>query len=402
MAQIEVIPEHHTAARTYTTRSLIQGNVTVSSDKTFLATRSRISFVGVSTRRLELVHFRDGRATEQTFLDMSMPSDSLPQHECIKAGEGHAVPFDFRVPEQLTIGVCRHDDVDPSLAEQHHQLPPTLGNDSHDMTPDLTSIEYFIEAKVSGHYASTPEKQIILQKRLPVRVLPTYHEEAPLDVQAGDVSFKPAAQILTSPFPLRSAKGELRASAHQPPAIMLNPDNFETSTSSTTIDLTFTPYCDKARPPPLKRVCGKVISNTYFGPRMISDWPDRGSGPDDRASPLINYTVGTSLLNERDVVVDWVKEDTTLNPESCSDSDRPTTRYVARVKVPFTLPHSEKRRFLPTFHSCMVSRTYSLQLCLFIAPLARCIKLALPLQIGVDPVEEPTDVESRDDGELLK
>ncbi|KAH8680146.1 hypothetical protein BGZ61DRAFT_535229 [Ilyonectria robusta] len=56
------------------------------------------------------------------------------------------------------------------------------------------------------------------------------------------------------------------------------------------------------------------------------------------------------------------------------------------MAIPFKLPTSTKLLFLPTFHYCIISRAYAINLILSTGPSATAFPLEVPLQIGADDV----------------
>ncbi|KAJ9359063.1 hypothetical protein C8Q69DRAFT_477679 [Paecilomyces variotii] len=95
---------------------------------------------------------------------------------------------------------------------------------------------------------------------------------------------------------------------------------------------------------------------------------------------------------------------------SCSSK----TFYTASILVPITLPKSKS--FVPTFHSCLISRTYALDLCVsYYTPNANLIapssSLRVPIQItcerrdrsiGQDDTEAEVDAENDEEEDVFR
>ncbi|GAB1203599.1 hypothetical protein APSETT445_002235 [Aspergillus pseudonomiae] len=94
-------------------------------------------------------------------------------------------------------------------------------------------------------------------------------------------------------------------------------------------------------------------------------------------------------LSEKGAWVDLTR--TEPSPTTSPTEDR-GTYYTAAVIVPITLPQT--KAFVPTFHSCLISRTYALDLNLcYHTPnaslLTSRISLRLPIQITSLPRSQP-------------
>jgi len=74
-----------------------------------------------------------------------------------------------------------------------------------------------------------------------------------------------------------------------------------------------------------------------------------------------------------------------------------TAFWTARMPLPIRLP-TKKHSFVPTFHSCLISRTYTLALSLSLqtAGLGGSIDLRVPMQISAaPPIPDDSDVSRR-------
>lgn len=59
-------------------------------------------------------------------------------------------------------------------------------------------------------------------------------------------------------------------------------------------------------------------------------------------------------------------------------------RYVSVLDIQFIIPNNNRRKFLPTFHSCHISRVYTLDLRLSVGQTLSTVSLVVSLQIGVE------------------
>jgi hypothetical protein len=131
------------------------------------------------------------------------------------------------------------------------------------------------------------------------------------------------------------------------------------------------------------------------------------------ANPSLSYTVNNNVFNNKTAEkLAWrmrnvsgrrdsgysslgnAEEDqseTDLSDNVAQKSKKCAIRHNAVLDIPFSIPMSNKKIFLPTFHSCLISRTYTLHLNLSVGPTNTAMSLAIPLQIGVETIYEPQD-----------
>jgi hypothetical protein len=172
-----------------------------------------------------------------------------------------------------------------------------------------------------------------------------------------------------------------------------------------TLKLRFDPSETNAQPPRLGSLSSKIKSSTFYAVKPFADLASRKCllAAYDLSRGL--YTNSTSLGTRCVENVTWthhvpqpIRRDSGYSTCSGCSSDSsssavtvtPPTRpwYEASILVPLTLPAS--KTWLPTFHSCLVSRIYSLDMSLQVhtpgtgVP-SSTISLRLPVQISSGP-----------------
>jgi hypothetical protein len=392
-----------------------------------------IVLLGIARTSTDVVQFR--RQASRVFLRMQMPVDaaaSYPVPRVFEAGTTHEFAFSFVVPSQLTISSCEHPVKGDHVRAEHLSLPPTMGfwkspaaGAKDDMAPEMSQIEYLVKATILAQPDLGAKPERIMAGVHPINVLPASAEAPPLDLSG------PAEKVYTTTKTksirkglLSSKTGRLTASATQPGAIFLSSDGRSASSSVAAVNLSFAPSSSSSpssysaagappAPPAIHSVTAKITATTHFNSTSLSELPNmRVLGPEDFAtSDVTMYSTSTTLFSAGFEKVPWQQQQQQQAPISRRDSGyetedkkpssssskkssnkssksptkRPATvhnQHTAALLIPFTLP-TDKKLFLPTFHSCLISRTYTLHLSISAGPTSTALNLALPLQVAV-------------------
>ncbi|KAG5972390.1 hypothetical protein E4U58_006600 [Claviceps cyperi] len=411
---IKIKVERHFNSKVYTSGSTIAGHAVVRTQRDTQFHDLDIIFSGVAATRLDYVQQYPAHSL-RPFMKLRMPIERsfLPDNKVFSAGKTYTIPFNFVVPHQLTIGACNHQCSSPAVRDSHLRLPPTVGYwEADDAAPEMAQIEYSIQARAyrkAAEPGQAPQK--ILQGHHLVKVLPSLPEDAPLDITWRDERYT-MSKTKTIRKNLFSAKaGKLTVSANQPSAIMLSADGHTASGSVARIAFQFTPSSTDCGPPKINSVSGKMTSFTFFGAAPTDLLPNLGSRSTYTPNPSLSYSATTSLFNNDKMVekLPWqlrkvfARRDSGYSSlgiidEDQSEADCPRAakksrklcpiRHEAVVEIPFNIPLSNKKIFLPTFHSCLISRTYTLHLNVSVGPTNTTMSLAIPLQIGVETIYE--------------
>ena len=402
--QVEIDIDGHHEAKIYTTGSKLQGSVRFTAPHQTTFQSIQISLRGTTSTRQDSQYGQP--STTRTFLNIQMPiSDEVfPAGSVLERGEIYNIPFLFKIPQDLSLHACNHRS--PVVRERHLVPPPSLGSwMKNDFTDGSTSIEYGIRARL---VLGTEGK--FVDQNVPINVIPVFPEQPPIDVACLNSQYC-LSQTKTIRRNMVGAKeGILKVSTTQPRPIKLQLEHLQTSDSELAINLEYTPTSSRSTPPEM-RVKGaviEVITSFWTGP--VGYLPDHDEKLPSAISPVAPWTNSYSLPLRGLGEVTWEKA---VNFDPSTESERrasepiqitpnhlsmqspsyttassinipynhpePTT-YKAALTQSFMLP-TEKLLFLPTFHSCMVSRSYRIRLTLATRAQGSTMSLVVPLQI---------------------
>ncbi|KAI6781390.1 uncharacterized protein J7T54_002283 [Emericellopsis cladophorae] len=431
--QVEIKMEQHFTSRIYTSGSTVRGNAVIHCQKDTPFDNIDIVFTGTAATRLDFVQSYTTNAV-RTFMKLRMPipDDDMPSPRICKAGETYTIPFHFVVPHQLTMGTCKHASAAPAVQDHHLRMPPTVGYwDGDDQAPDMTHIEYAVRAKVIGARTAPDSSKSLVEGKKILKVLPATPEEPPLDITKVDERYCLSKTKTFRKNLLGAKAGDLTASSAQPSAAMLHGDGFGASGTTATVNLEFAPASSDATPPKINSVQGKLLSTTFFGSASSDTLPNLGPKTMYTHHQVLTYSATTGLFHTRPDKINWIQRpapmvrrdsgyETAGSPAEMTDEEpevaprgrnsrrgskdhssgnkkaksvAPAVRHRATLKLPVEIPISNKRMFLPTFHSCIMSRTYALQLVLSVGPSNTTMTLHVPIQLGVETLYDPETFE---------
>ncbi|PNY28619.1 Uncharacterized protein TCAP_01455 [Tolypocladium capitatum] len=414
---IDIQIERHFNSKVYTSGSTIAGRAVVRTQRDTPFDEFDIIFTGIAATRLDFVQQYPSHSF-RPFMKLRMPlaPSAFPESGVFEGGRAYTIPFNFVVPHQLTLGACNHDCSAPVVREQHLRLPPTVGFwEADDQAPQMAQIEYSVKARAYRRGAPGNPPVKLMEGYHMVKVLPALPEDAPLDITLGDERYR-LSRSKTMRKNLFSAKaGKLTVTATQPSAVMLAADGHGASTSTARIGLRFAPNSDETAPPKINSVSGKITAATFFGAAPTDLLPNLGSRSAYTANPSLSYTTTSSLFSKPIGKLAWRQRNVSDGPccgcseslgieedaseTDCSEghggggrgqsSNERLVEHATVLAIPFSIPTSNRRLFLPTFHSCLISRTYTLHLSLSLGPTNTGMSLAIPLQIGVETIHRP-------------
>lgn len=486
-SDIEIHLKHHYKAKTYTSGSPIEGEVTITTHRDVRFDFIEIILLGCSITRTE--GYSAPHESTHTFLKLLMPipESTYPVPRILESGRTLTIPFNFVLPGFLTLNACSHLIKSDHLRHQHLRLPPSMGAfarggwEKDDMAPHMAEVVYSIKARVWRTSSAGPgpgSSSKIMEAAKPIQVLPASAEDAPLSITAADMLYKMSRTKTLRRNLLSSKLGTLTVSGQQPRALVLHPDGTLAAGSAVQLDLAFEPACPDAAaaspPPRLAGVATKVCAHTFYSSGAIRTAPDAGNWlAQGVASRHGTYSTSVALpdpagpppslvwcaqkqqqqqqyLNRRD---SGYGSDSAGEDDDCSgcddSSDRSTTppaparpeqrrrslasllssssissksapgphtpspypsrrqrhrspedgptttiaateavRHTATLHVPLSALPTAKKTFVPTFHSCILSRVYVLRVTLTLALGSGSgsnvsVSLDLPLQIAV-------------------
>lgn len=390
----------HYASKVYTAGSPIRGEVLVTAPRDTRFGSIEITFIGVS--RSTVIATQVPQRSSHAFLKLNMPISEAdyPHPRIFEHGRAYAIPFNFVVPAQLTLSACKHGADSPQVADYHMRLPPTMGGTGDaawgrdDLAPETAQIEYFVRARVLGDREEgcvRPEKLFEAQKA--IRVLPLAPEDAPLDITPADERYTMNKTKNIRKGMLGSKIGRVTATASQPPAIHLTADGRAATDSGVTVRLAFEPKEPGTEPPRVRSVTAKLAATTHYGVTPAKHLPDMGSRTQvPIEAPRLSYKAAVPLLAADVDNVHWrprtaaQRRDSGYSTEHGGEEKSGAT-HEAAVYVPVEIPAAHKT-FVPTFHSCLVSRVYAVQVALSVGPAGTAVQVVVPVQVAVEATEE--------------
>ncbi|EXJ61748.1 hypothetical protein A1O7_02178 [Cladophialophora yegresii CBS 114405] len=390
----------------YSTYDEIKGHAVIKFEKDTSFDDLNITFEGQTCTYVEKIATTaptTGRTTgRHTFLKVQQPiaEGLLPENGLFEAGVTYTVPFTFVVPDRLLPFICSHKVDTEQIRREHLQLPPSLGDpsvsgDGHmlmdDLAPEMSKISYSIRARITK-WNATGRLLEVADKLERIRIVPAREEAPPVEVDdmESDYIMRKEKSVKKGLFKIGKV-GRLTAETTQPRSLRLpHPQNRQPEPVSTmaTINLRFDPASLEDLPPQLDSIVSKLKVYTFFGAAPYKITP--AARRHDNWSTLHGiYPESVSLSSRALSTVSWVRHgpaeresfsssdlsrrpsgysttSTTSIPEPSCAYESGSPYYTARLPVPIALPtasgSSRPKVFVPTFHSCIVSRTYSLEL----------------------------------------
>ncbi|RYO79771.1 hypothetical protein DL766_001067 [Monosporascus sp. MC13-8B] len=426
---MEIHIENHYRSKIYTSSSPISGHVSINTQHDVRFDSLQILLLGTAKTRVDGVSVP--QSTCHTFLKLTMPIPEswYPVPRVLEAGRTYSVPFNFVIPGQLTINACSHTVFNDAVRDYHIRLPPTVGSwDRDDLAPTMTRVEYAIKARVLQHEEGAAAATKVLEDSQEIRVLPAAPEEPPLGITENDKLYTMSKRKTMRRTILSPKLGQLTVSATQPAAAMLSPDGRSTTATDAQLDFRFEPASAECAPPQVTAISAKILAVSYFsacGVRCLpnlGDW-SRHFGYEGSGSYSTTTAIPPSSSSSAPACkVAWkqhlrtqTRRDSGYGSDLPSDSDHSgeggsegprwtvtkgakakvnktapvasPVYHTASLQVPIRLP-TDKKMFLPTYHSCITSRAYVLWLTVSVSSggSSSSIMLGVPLQIGVKAV----------------
>lgn len=430
-SNMTVCLDNYFTNRVFTSGSPFSGSVKLEIGKNTRFDKVEILFLGTSKARLDGV--RSPHTTSHTFLklEMPIPESSYPVPRVYEAGRTYDIPFNFVIPNQLTINACNHSINSPAVHDSHLSLPPSMGTWSgkDDFSPDMARVEYSVIARVLSEDGSSGKRNKILEATHPVRVLPAHPELPPLDITAHDKLYRMSKSKTIRKSLLTSKLGKLTVSCKQPGAIMLSPDGTVASMTTAQIDFVFDPVSSLAVPPTVMGVSSKITAMTYYCMGAINGFPNMGEwvrafGAEVRGSYPSTISLSSTHIEKfrwRQNVKTEVRRGSACSASTTatdgtgvtsdgesypqgsdtgrrrgskdSSSQTPPFFHTATMRIPIELP-LHKKMFVPSFHSCIMSRAYVLWITVSLSCGGNnsSVMLGVPLQIGVQSTRGHEDL----------
>lgn len=426
--------------KVYSTMDKIEGTVTIKPTIDTEFDDVEIDFIGTSrtfVERYTTAAAISGRSEAyHNFLRLSQPGlekyyEEARGERLLKAGETYEYGFLFKVPNGLLDRVCKHKVNNPSVRHAHCQLPPSLGDQElssrdgtlDDMAPEMASVRYGIFARITKLVGEEAKSTHVAAKARRVRVVPAVDEAPPLDVKGMAEDDAKTEYCIRKEKKLKKSLflgnlGTLVMEAAQPESARLPPANsdlgYQAVSTMATVMLRFEPAKGVKSPPRFDKLSSKLKTRTYYATSARQDIPRKADSDFDSSRnvhghsiDLISHSMGNFEWRAEDPAkrnASPARRDSTVSVEEKRWIPGPSSTYApgspfwtARLILPITLPN-RKHSFLPTFHSCLISRTYTLALSLSLqtAGLGGSIDLRVPLQISAaPPIDTSADASRR-------
>ncbi|KAB5523944.1 hypothetical protein GE09DRAFT_1153157 [Coniochaeta sp. 2T2.1] len=413
--------DNHYKHKVYTSSSPVTGNVTIVTQRDVRFDSVQILLVGNSKTRVDGVN--SPREVTHTFLKMTMPvpESSYPVPRILENGHTYTIPFNFVIPNYLTMHACNHQVLHDQLQDHHILLPPTMGGwAKDDMAPEMAKVEYSIKARVFRQPDLGSHKIKVMEGFQSIMVLPTSAEQPPLNISSCDKLYTLTKTKTLRKSLLSSKLGRITAEAIQPPAASLLPDARSITGTTAQVELKFDPASADVVPPKITGVSAKVVAHTYYSAGAIASFPNMADwskqfGTEKRGSyqtsvhlpaPALGKTRWSQHLSStvrRDSGYgtdepsspgedDALRRSSVASGKSKSSSKSSSSSpiyHTTTLQIPIDLSTlAAKKTPIPTFHSCITSRVYALQLSVSYScgsSGVSTLSLSLPLQIVVEP-----------------
>ncbi|KAL4927776.1 uncharacterized protein BDV17DRAFT_117420 [Aspergillus undulatus] len=344
------------------------------------ATQSDLSFGNVhiwfqGEESTDIPSSKPDKATHQ-FLKIVQPVDydALFSPKVFKRGKRYEVPFVFSVPDYLLPASCRHSD--PLVRAAHLHLPPSCGDATiagfggklrDDSAPDACKVVYSINVKIERPDILSGIQYTMLERRLKVRIKPAVGEVPLPDLHTGSRLADEDCLYQQQSVKTATGAGSLAMTLEQPERFW-HPLRDPISLISKAIRIVLVYTGAGATPPELKSLRAQIIVTTIYTTSLDSETHPPPKKRDFFNRP-VNFRDAELALSIPSIPrVRWTLDE--------------TGSYTATLLVPVTLP--KDKSFVPTFHSCLISRVYSLAFQISVKGAAEPWKLRAPMQIAAE------------------
>ncbi|KAJ0413578.1 hypothetical protein BJY00DRAFT_296641 [Aspergillus carlsbadensis] len=439
-----------TYVQSFATGETIDGVVSIFSQDDLAFDKLHISFIGEQSTSIP--SSTPSKATHQFLhLTQPIPESSLPTPKTFTRRTKYEIPFSFPVTDYLPATACPHSSY-PLVKAAHLHPPPSLGDAAiagfggrlrDDLAPqDRCKIAYTIIARLERPSLTTGLQETIMEKRLKVRIKPLVGDIPlpELDLgpgiadefrlfQRGEVAPR---RLSSSSSPLSKvvggqAQGCLAVTLEQPgcfwhplgdterlisKAVRLTLVYTPTATAAQEGSTTTTTTTTSPAPPTLpeiKSLRAQITATTLYTTQINGVHHPPQKQRDFFGRP-VNYRdaeIPLSLPSLPQLRWTRVDDDQNPSPNPYSEPSEPGPNspppppqqapgtgtgvsYIATLLVPVTL--TKDKSFVPTFHTCLISRIYSLSFQLDVKGASTGFRLRAPMTIAAerDPAALPS------------
>ncbi|PLB41034.1 arrestin (or S-antigen), N-terminal domain protein [Aspergillus candidus] len=413
---IELVNQADGLVNSYTSKDRIEGTAMVTVDRDTRFDEVDITFEGTARTSVERSALPGRTGAYQTFLRLRQPIDDTlyPTPRVFEPGRTYQFPFTFVVPDRLLPHACSHHKTNQHVGRSHTMVPPSLGDPMlasdgksllDDLSPEMCRVSYVIRVVVNRRSnSSRNDTKTLVSAGKKVRVVPVIDEEPPLNFTDQDSVYCTRREKDVKRGLMRSKLGRLVVTASQPKPVRLSPPNGADSdivSTAATVHLRFDPVGSEL-PPRLGTVWSRLRASTFYSAEPWADYPSAssallwtqvGRGIYSETAPLSKLCVASAQWTKHSAVtfdrcdsLQSTSSEDSLAASSTSPARQ--TYYTASVVIPITLPTS--KAFVPTFHSCLISRTYTLELSIsYHTPCANLVSPSASLRVPIQLVSQP-------------
>ncbi|KAI1035062.1 hypothetical protein LB503_011568 [Fusarium chuoi] len=413
---LDINIDDHYESKVYTLGSTVSGLVTITAHNQLHFQSLQIDLRGITSTCGHAYQYGTPFKTH-VFMQLQMPitASALPVNQSFEPGRLYHVPFRFVIPEQLPSAACNHQN--KAVRERHLRPPPSMGTwGRDDLAGGSANVDYVIRARLVLSKNKREEEQYLDQSRS-FKVVPALPKQPPLHVSPENPEYCLSQSKTIRKGAIGPKIGLVRVSATQPEPILLCLDGLNTSMSHIPIDLEYIPMSSSAPLPEIRVKSATIETFTNFWLGIDGYLPDHHQKPSNSVAPTAPWLTSHALVLTGKETVRWQKDDQhvsekeaekrfsepldviqdcaephfTARSASCaSDRDFGSSKsnaYKSSILQSFGLP-TEKSLFLPTFYSCLISRTYRIRVSLAIGAYGNTISLMVPLQVAVDGLDD--------------
>ena len=412
--EMNIVLDNHYEGKVYSTFDAIKGRVEITAPHDTRFDQVCITFEGTTRTYVENLSpsaTRSRTTAVHKFLRliMPLPESCYPQPRIAEAGHTYKFEFNFAIPEQLLPRACSHSCSTPNLHHAHLQVPPSIGDrdisSNEDLCPDMAKITYAVRVGVIRNGERNTQDIVLVEGLKKLRVVPAVQEAPPLSLGEGFEDYVVSKTKSLKKGMFSGKLGHITIAAAQPSALVRSapsPNCTTAPTTMATVKLRFDPHEPSSPPPRLGGLNTKIKSTTFYSARPATIIPSHFNMLSQFETTRGVYDASISLSSRCVESVAWKRHepkqgDRRRNSDSSTSSsdlsDNALTMeqkpghpfYTASVIVPITLPTN--KIWPPTFHSCIVSRVYAIDLSLSVhspgtgVPTTSLV-LHLPIQVS--------------------
>ena len=316
--------------------------------------------------------------TTHRFLELTQPDIliHIPEHHLFKAGCLYEFPFEFAIPDRMLPATCRHAVASPNVHALHISMPPSFGDhelgDVDDCASRHASVKYRVVAKVQKT-SETRKLSDIATASAPIQFMPK-QRVGPLcagswtparlsnaEMSVGRLWAKPSgriavASVQSAPFTSKDFHSSVWRSE---------------MSGRVKIKLRFYPAYDDAEPPGQIDFSALLRTRTTSAVSPLAQLPsvDPWLGPE-----IDKHTAPSIILSSQAIDhIKWVQEPrestrddgnhpTYEAPPAYSTLQKETSKLCYSTEITASLGATSTFLLVPTFHSCLISRAYDLDL----------------------------------------